>query len=65
MNFKGFRKFVIKNRKDIVVKGTYPEWPYNYGTRTAYIVTLKKVTQYFYFREDGQLIDRKLLTDDR
>jgi hypothetical protein len=60
--FQAFRKFIQKNRHQLTVKGTPPVWPYNYGTRLAYIVTMGEVTQYFYFNDDGILLQRKRLT---
>lgn len=62
MDFTGFRQFCKEQRDNITVKGIYPKWPYNYGTRLAYVVTMNNVTKYFYFREDGKLIDKKDLT---
>jgi len=62
MNFKGFRKFCKEQRKNITVKGTAAQWPYNHGTRLAYVVTMNNITKYFYFNSDGLLIDQKDLT---
>jgi len=58
-NFKAFRRFIQKNRDKIIVKGTAPTWPYNYGTRLAYLVTINSITKYYYFNNSGILLQIK------
>jgi hypothetical protein len=60
-NFKNFRKFICKNRANITVKGTPAQWPYNYGTNIAYLVTFQGLTKYFYFNSDGIILATKTI----
>jgi len=59
MNFQQFRQSIVKNRAKLVIEGVKPKWPYNYGTRPAYVVTMNSTSIYFYFNDDGILLDKK------
>ena len=59
--FEAFQKF-IEDKKP-TVKEVPATWPFNYNDNMGYEVTLDGLTQYFYFREDGYLLERKVLTN--
>lgn len=62
-SFQKFKKFIEENKP--VVNEVPAMWPYDYDDRKAYEVELNGLTQYFYFNGDGELIQRKVLTDNR
>ena len=62
--FTAFQKW-LKETDNVTVKEVKAKWPYNYNDNKAYEVTYNKVTQYFFFNDDGVLLQRKLLQDNR
>lgn len=62
--FTAFQKW-LKETDNVIVNEVRAKWPYNYNDNKAYEVTYNKVTQYFFFNDDGVLLQRKLLQDNR
>jgi len=60
-NFSNFRLFIKKNRNNIVIKGVKAKWPYNYGGKIGYEVTLKDKTIYFFFNCDGIMLTNNVI----
>ena len=57
---ESFKAFLNKN--DLTPEIVDAEWPYNYGDNKAYLVTHNDVTQYFFFNDEGVMLQRKVLT---
>ena len=59
---EAFNKFLENN--NLTAKIVPAHWPYDYNDNKAYVVTHNNSTQYFFFNDEGQLIQRKVLTDN-
>ena len=55
---ESFKKF-LNDTPNIIVEIVKADWPYNYGDNKAYLVTHNDLTQYFYFNDDGMMLQRK------
>lgn len=59
---ESFNKFLENN--NLTAKIVPADWPYDYNDNKAYVVTHDNLTQYFLFNSEGQLIQRKVLSND-
>ena len=62
-NLQSFQDFLTKN--NLTPEIVPACWPYDYNDNKGYIVTHNGSTQYFYFNDEGVLLQRKVLQDNR